>query len=215
MPHNETRPYTELEAALTDPSARLFGTYRGLVVPGSVRAASNAHQIVCDVYLFDHMPTLLGVPVMSGKINRHNGSYVDLEDNDLIAVQFLSGNPSDPVIIGCLPPSDNAIQTEQHADMPRYHVRHQGTDVQIDKEGNVTVSAAKDITITVSGNTIINSSADVAIQTTGSVTVQAAEGVSIDGIGTGITAGLVTAMTVCPFTNAPHSGASTTVTASM
>jgi hypothetical protein len=130
----------------------LYGIYRGTVVTGSISTTADKKQTLVDVYLYENMPPLFGVPIMSGKANFTNGEWHDLEDGDLVVVQFLSGNPSDPLIVGTLPVSSNDLQTKLKADLPRYHLHHQGTDILIDKDGNRTVTVAADDTLTVKGN---------------------------------------------------------------
>jgi phage gp45-like len=140
------------ESWVESPTGRLYGIYRGSVVKGSIKTTIDKKQILADVYLYENLPPLFGVPVMSSKANFTNGEWHDLEDGDLVVVQFLSGNPSDPVIIGTLPIAGNDMQTENKADLPRYHLHHQGTDILIDKDGNRIITVAGNETLTIKGD---------------------------------------------------------------
>jgi hypothetical protein len=182
---------------VNDPTARLFGIYRGVVVPGSIKTTSDRRQVLCDVYLYESMPPLFGVPVMSSKGNSKNGMWHDLEDNDLVVVQFLSGNPSDPVIIGSLPVADNELQTGQKSDAPRYHLHHQGTDILIDKDGNRTITIAKDDTLIIkgAGKAIITGNVTVEVGGNATITVAGDTAVKSRNMSINVTALRVTAQT--------------------
>ena len=149
------------------PNDRLYGIYRGQVVPGSIRTTVGKRQVLCNVYVYENMPLLFDVPVMSIKSNSSNGLYHDLEDNDLVVIQFLSGNPGDPIIIGTLPIAGNDIREWHPSDWPRYNLRHQETEVTIDKVGNRTTHVNGNETLTVTGHGTINVQQGVAINVIG------------------------------------------------
>lgn len=138
------------------PGDTMNGIHRGIVVPGSVRTydTNNAKQTLVDVYLYNHMPALRGVPLLAEKANAKNGTWHDPEDNDLVAVMFLGGDTDDPVVVGYLPTQqkpETALQTKKK-DSPGYRHRHQKTETFIDKDGNRTVTVEKDDTLTIKGN---------------------------------------------------------------
>lgn len=129
------------------------GVFRGKILPNGVRYTDTgaAKQTLVDLYMYDLLPPLMGVPVLTQKINHDNGEYMDPEPGDLVAVAFFGGNLFDPVVIGFLPPANNTIQSLA-AEAPRYHRRRNGTDEKIEKDGTRRIYVAADDILEVVGD---------------------------------------------------------------
>lgn len=189
-----------LEQATMSHNPRLGGVgqpvagnlYRGRVMKNGVRYTdtSDAKQILVDLYMYDLMPPLYGVPLLSQKINKTNGESEDPEAGDLVAVGFFAGNLRDPVVVGFLPPAENEIQSAA-ADAPRYHRRRNGTDLKVEKDGTRREYVAKDritevaeddeLTVVGNGTVTIGGNLTVIIQGDASVTVQGALTADVTG----------------------------------
>lgn len=207
-----------------DPGRLANGVYRGKILPNGVkyRDTGAAKQTLVDLFMYDLMPPLMSVPVLTQKINRDNGEYTDPEPDDLVAVAFFGGNIYDPVVVGFLPPANNTIQSLA-AEAPRYHRRRNGTDEKVEKDGTRRVYVAKDEvleveghgTVTIkTGNLTINVLAGNTTVTTKGKTIVKSEGtVEVDGAtGSAITVkGIVQGDCICPFIRKPHIHISATV----
>lgn len=69
-------------------------------------------------------------------------------DGDRVLVQFINGSKDRPVIVGCMPRPGNRVQSNSPEDSAHQRTRtlkHRGTTVQIDGQGNLSVD--------ISGNT--------------------------------------------------------------
>lgn len=189
--------------------------YRGRIMTNGVRYAdkTEAKQILVDLYMYDLMPPLYGVPLLSQKINKTNGESEDPEAGDLVAVGFFAGNLRDPVVVGFLPPAENEIQSAA-ADAPRYHRRRNGTDLKIEKDGTRREYVAEDrITVIENQDQLTVNTGDITIDVVqGKCTVHVkgktawtSEGtIDLDGTaGTGVK-GIVQGDCVCSYTGKPH-----------
>jgi phage baseplate assembly protein gpV len=154
-------------------NGELAGVYRGKVLPNGVsyRDVNGAKQTLVDLYMYDVMPPLPGVPLMATKINRNNGVYEDPEPGDLVVVAFFGGI-RDPIVIGFIPPADNLIQSLA-AEAPQSHHRRNGTDLKIEKDGTRRVHVAKDDVLEVVGNgsLIVHGNVTMHIMGTADITV--------------------------------------------
>ena len=156
------------------------GVFRGKIIPNgcSDASANPANQTLVDIYMYDLLPVLYRVPVLSPKINITNGEYMHPEPGDLVAVSFFSGNQDDPVVIGFLPPANNSIQ-KPVTDPLECRRAWQGTTETIGKTGARTVHVAENdvlevvgnCTITVHGNVAVTVDAGKTITLTGNTTV--------------------------------------------
>lgn len=176
------------------------------------------HQTVVHLYMMGGYSELRMVPVCTPKINANAGEEWTPEEGDLVLVQFVDGRWTDPVVTGYLGQPSNdvaATMTDVPRGKRRYHMKCNGTTVTVDKDGNYIINGAKDANITISGDVNLTIAGTANITVTEEAKIMALGGVTLDGSGTEIVAGVVTALTVCPFTQAPHAGASLTVKASM
>lgn len=151
---------------------QIQGVFRGKILPNGVRHrdVNGSSQTLVNLYMYDLLPPLTGVPTLTPKINSQNGEYMDPEPGDLVAVAFFGGNMADPVVIGYLPPANNTIQSLS-TEAPRYHRRRNGTDEKIEKDGSRIVYVAKDDTLEVVGNGTITVHGNVTVHVYGTATV--------------------------------------------
>ena len=163
------------------------GIFRGKILANGVsyRDVNGAKQTLVDLYMYDLLPLLHGVPLMASKINKDNGYYEDPEPGDLVVVAFF-GDIRDPIVIGFIPPADNGIQS-MSTEAPQTHRRRNGTDEKIGKDGTRTVYIAKDDnlevvgngTITIHGNATVNVLGDTVVNTP-NATVNASQQVTLN-----------------------------------
>jgi hypothetical protein len=141
----------------------LPGVYRGKILPHGVsyKDENGAKQTLVDLYMYELLPPLYGVPIATPKINMTDGEYQDPEPGDLVVVAFF-GNIANPIVIGFLPPGDNGIQSLS-SEAPLHHTHWQGSDYRYEKDGTRRVYVAHDDILEVEGNgtVLINGTLDV------------------------------------------------------
>lgn len=165
----------------------LPGVYRGKILPHGVifQEQNGAKQTLVDLYMYDLLPVLYGVPVASAKINKTDGESCDPEPGDLVVVAFF-GSLHDPIVIGFIPPANNDIQGNA-AETPRRYWKRSGTWQKIGKDGTRTIHVAADDhlevigagTVTIGGTLTINVTGNADI-TTPQATVHASEKIVLD-----------------------------------
>ena len=195
---------------------QLFGVFRGKIFKNGIKYVDigDAKQVLVDLYMYDLIPPLYGVPILSPKINKDNGEYEDPEADDLVAVSFFGGNIRDPIIIGFVPPADNHLQSAA-ADAPRSHRKRNGTWEIVDKDGNRRVSVAVSELMAVLQDWLVNVINGVTtIISKGKITLRSQGTVELDGIGSQQAKGVVQGDCICPLIKKPHIMISASVTAS-
>lgn len=205
----------------------LPGVYRGKILPNGISYKDNngAKQTLVDLYMYDLLPVLNGVPLMAQKINKNTGNYEDPEPDDLVVVAFF-GDIRNPIILGFLPSADNEIQSAA-TEAPRSHRKRNGTWETIDKVGNLIRKVVGYVSDTIDGNrtTIIEGNEETTV-TSGDLTITVSAGkctvdiagktawtsAGIDLIGgPGAAGGGVQSECICSFTRKPHAMVSSTV----
>ncbi len=101
---------------------------------------NKAGVTLVDVQLSNFEGNLFRVPLLHTKINKNNGEDQTPEVGDYVAVTFLDGHRTDPVVVGYLPPQnkgeDSEIECPTSAEAPQSFRRMQKTWEKIDKDGN-------------------------------------------------------------------------------
>ena len=153
---------------------------KGVIKPHGVsyKDQNKSGQTLVDISLYGGYPDIYGVPVASGKFNKGNGVEWTPDPGDVVLVQFINGNFSNPVVVGMMPLADNEVLASK-ADAPpgqrRYHMRCNGTDVQIDKGGTRRVHVAKDDVLEITGDGRVVVGGNLTIEVSGNANIKAGQ----------------------------------------
>jgi len=150
--------------------------FKGVIKPNGVhyKNQNKRGQTLVDISLYGGYPDIDRVPVASSKLNHDNGVEWTPDPGDIVLVQFINGNFSEPVVMATVPLADNAVLAETD-DAPsgqrRYHLRCNKTDILIDKDGARRVYVAKDDILEVAGDGDIVVSGNVTVHIMGTADI--------------------------------------------
>lgn len=158
---------------------------KGVIKPNGVRYKdqNKTGRTLVDISLYGGYPDIYGVPLASGKLNQNNGVEWTPDPGDVVLVQFINGNFSTPVVVGMMPLADNEVLAGKEDAPPgqrRYHMRCNGTDVQIDKGGSRRVHVAADDVLEITGNGRVVVGGSLTIEVSGDANIRASGQVNIN-----------------------------------
>ena len=171
---------------------QIFFPLRAIITKVTFRAATKGKRTLVNLFLYDHWPLLVDVPLLHEKMNGSNGVDWTPEVNDMVIVQFIGGNLRDPIVTGWVAAPGNDMECDSASEAPRFYRKHQGTSEKIQKDGVRRVVVANDDyetvsgdqTIAVSGNRVITVGEDETITVSGNGTVNVSGNVTINVSGT-------------------------------